>query len=441
VKVRRSLLAVLAVVALTTAACSGDDADSDATTASSPAPASTTVAPTTSEAASTTVADPSTTVPTIAPPATAPPAGPDAMLEIVTRLAGDELTGRDENTDGWFGAQAYLTDQLATIAEPIDPGAEDTDGYLQRTPSGVNVVGVIRGSELPDEYVLVGAHYDHLGVDGCRTTDPADTICNGAADNAAGVAVALDAVRATVSQTPPRRSIILAFWDREEDGLLGSAEFVAEPVVPLDQIVAYVNFDIQGANLSPALRTSTIMVGAETGGQPLIDSATRATQASTLNTVGLSLIFGQGRSDHASLVDGGVPAVFFTDANNGCYHTAQDDLAHLDTAKLEQQLATATELITDLSSTDTVPVFQADAPVAAFADAAGMLGIVSMAQPDFGILGAEQQAAAETYLADLTRIVGEGEAAFDDADVGVLLGGAAALVSALAEAPCDGYLG
>jgi Zn-dependent M28 family amino/carboxypeptidase len=358
----------------------------------------------------------------------------------VTRLAGDELTGRDENTDGWFGAQAYLAEQLATFAEPIDPAAEDTDGFLQRTPSAVNVIGVVRGSELPDEYVLVGAHYDGLGIDGCRTTDPADTICNGAADNAAGVAVALDAVRAVVAQTPPRRSIILAFWDREEDGLLGSAEFVADPIVPLTQIVGYVNFDIQGANLSPALRSTTVMVGAETGGPPLVAAATRATQSSSLTTAALSLIFGQGRSDHASLVEGGVPAVFFTDANNGCYHTATDDLAHLDTAKLDQQLATATTLIADLSSTADIPVFQAEAPVATFADAQSMLGVVTTGQPDFGMLPPDQRAAADTYVADLVRIVDEGEAAFDDADLGVLLGGAAALVDGLAEVPCDAYL-
>jgi hypothetical protein len=442
VNVRRPLIAVLATAALLAAACSGDDADSDATTESSPpAPATSTAAPTTADAVTTTTAgDVSTTAAPTSPPATAPPDGPDGMLAMVTQLAGDELTGRDENTDGWFGAQAYLAEQLATFAEPIDPSAEDTDGYLQRTAAAVNVIGIIPGAELPDEYVLVGAHYDHLGVDGCRTADPADTICNGAADNAAGVAVALAAVRQVVAQTPPRRSIILAFWDREEDGLLGSAEFVADPVVPLDQIIGYVNFDIQGANLSPALRTSTVMVGAETGGRPLVDAATRAAQASTLNTVGLSVIFGQGRSDHASLVAGGVPAVFFTDANNGCYHTAQDDLAHLDTAKLDQQLATATALIAELSTTDAVPVFQADAPVATFADAQAMLGIVTAGQADFGMLAPDQRAAADTYVADLTRIVDEGEAAFDDADIGVVLGGAAGLVEALAEVPCDGYL-
>jgi hypothetical protein len=435
------VLAVIAAVALLAGACSGDDADSDGTEETTPttaAPASTTADPTTaptnpptSSPAVETSASPTTTTAT-------PPAG-DGMLAVVTRLAADELTGRDENTDGWFGAQAYLAEQLATFAEPIDPSAEDLDGYLQRTPSAVNVIGVIPGSELPDEYLLVGAHYDHLGIDGCSTSDPADTICNGAADNAAGVGVALEAVRQVVAQTPPRRSIVLAFWDREEDGLLGAAEFVEDPVVPLDQIVGYVNFDIQGANLSPALRDWTAIVGAETGGQPLLDAAARAAEASSLNTMGLSLIFGQGRSDHAPLAAAGVPVVFLTDANNGCYHTAQDDMAHLDTAKLEQQLLTAIALIGDLLSTDELPVFQPDAPAATFADAQTLLEIVTVGRPDFALFDPEQRAAAEAYAADMTRIVEEGEDAFDEEDVAVLLGGAAGLVEALAQAPCDSY--
>lgn len=431
----RSVLALLAAVALAAAACSGDDAG-DGTGAPTTAPPATTASASTTAPA--TSSPPATTGPstTVAPASTEPPPTAEGMLDVVTRLAADELTGRNENTDGWFGAQAYLTEQLATFAEPIDPTATGAEGYLQRTASSVNVIGIVPGTDLPDEYVLVGAHYDHLGVGDCATSDPADTICNGAADNAAGVAVALEAVRAAISAQPPTRSIMVAFWDREEDGLLGSQEFVADPVVPIAQIVGYVNFDIQGANLSPGLSSSTVMVGAETGGPALVAAAARATEASTLNTVALSLIFGQGRSDHASLVAGGVPSVFFTDANNGCYHSAQDDLAHLDTTKMQQQLATATALIGDLATTAEVPAFVADAPVATFADAQSMLTLVTAGQPDFGLLAAEDAASGEAYLAELTRIVGEGEAAFDDADVGVVLAGAAALVDALARGAC-----
>ena len=98
---------------------------------------------------------------------------------------------------------------------------------------------------------MVGAHYDHLGSS-CPTAVAGDTICNGATDNATGVAATLAIGRAIAAQSkPPRRSVILAFWDREEDGLLGSQFYTQNPLVPLADTVGYVNFDIQGANLLP----------------------------------------------------------------------------------------------------------------------------------------------------------------------------------------------
>ena len=205
-------------------------------------------------------------------------------------------------------------------------------------------------------------------------------------------------------------------------------------------MVAYLNFDIQGANLLPSLRETTVMVGAETGGPALVTAAARATQSSTLQTLALSLIFGQGRSDHANFVSAGVPSVFFTDATNGCYHTTRDDIAAVDFAKLDQQIATAAALTDDLLTTDEVPAIVPNAPVATYNDAVSMLAVVHTGQADIGLLAPAEQAAYEQYVAQLQRIVDEGEAAFDDTDIGQLLGGAADLVEALANSECDGYL-
>ena len=63
-------------------------------------------------------------------------------------------------------------------------------------------------------------------------------------------------------------------WDAEEDGLLGSAYYASDPLVPLEQTVAYINFDIQGSDLLPSIANSTIAVGAETGGQTLVEAVT-----------------------------------------------------------------------------------------------------------------------------------------------------------------------
>jgi hypothetical protein len=426
-----------------------DDANTVATTVAAPATsvtAATTVAPTaTTNPPSTTP----TTIPqtsaalTSAPTTTVAEAGFDAPA-VVERLASDELAGRNDGTEGWRAAQEYLAEQLAAISEPAFADLPGIAGYIQEGPS-TNIAGILRGSELPDEYVVIGAHYDGLGdaaegADGCRVLDPGDTICNGAADDAAGVAAVLAVANHVAESAPPRRSLLIAFWDREEDGLIGSADFLAAPVIPVDQMVAYVNFDIQGANLLPSLRNTTVMVGAETGGPALVAAATRATQSSTLRTLVLSLVFGQGRSDHANFVSAGVPSVFFSDANNGCYHTTRDDISNLDFAKLEQQIRTAVALTDDLLVTDEVPSIVTDAPVTTYADAVNMLEVVDAGQVDVALLAPAEQSAYADYRAELQRIVDDGEAAFDDADIGPVLSGAAALVDALANTECDGYV-
>src|SRR5438309_596742 len=175
---------------------------------------------------------------------------------------------------------------------------------------------------------MIGAHYDHLGTrsaaDGsCHARGtPGGHVCNGATDNAAGVAATLAIGEALRSlPTPPRRSVILALWDAEEDGLLGSLYYVNNPVVPLANTVAYVNFDIQGANLLPSLRRTSFAVGPETGGAVLEDVLRAAVAAEGLGTRPLSYIFGQLRSDYANFVARQVPTVFFSDATGGCYHT------------------------------------------------------------------------------------------------------------------------
>ena len=163
-----------------------------------------------------------------------------------------------------------MISQLSEFAQPLVDGATGPDAYRQAFDAGTNVVGVIPGTDLAAEYVILGAHYDHLGSN-CTLSRPGDTICNGATDNATGVAAALAIGRSIAGQPePPRRSVVIGLWDAEEDGLLGSAAYVSDPLVPLDQTIAYLNFDIQGTNISPSLRNVTVLVGAETGGPNLV---------------------------------------------------------------------------------------------------------------------------------------------------------------------------
>src|SRR5262245_42632054 len=199
------------------------------------------------------------------------PRAKDGLRRVTERLAGSALRGRDNDTPESLRAQAVIGRQLRPLGEGVI-----LQPFTQSGQAGTNVLTVIRGRELPDEYVVVGAHYDHLDsrsdANGrCRSRGtPGGEICNGATDNATGVALVLAVGRAlTRLPTPPRRSVVLALWDAEEDGLLGSLYYVNNPLVPLTDTVAYVNVDIAGSNLLPSLSGTTFAVGAETGGPAL----------------------------------------------------------------------------------------------------------------------------------------------------------------------------
>ena len=121
----------------------------------------------------------------------------------------------------------------------------DRNGYLQPFVAGGcsmnNILAVIPGKS--DEYVIVGAHYDHVGI---GVAVDGDSCYNGADDNASGVSAVLQIARAVKKmRKTPERGIIFAFWDGEEKGLLGSRHFV-ENCAFLSHVSAYMNFDMIG---------------------------------------------------------------------------------------------------------------------------------------------------------------------------------------------------
>jgi hypothetical protein len=449
---RRPIIGLLAL-ALLAAACSSDESSSDTTAVA--APASTAASPTdppatASDATDATVIEPSSTDSSATDAAATNPPSTDTTATdvpstdapstetargIVEALASDDLGGRDNGSPGSLAAQSLLVEVLSHFAEPIYPDASGDDGFRQPFDRGTNLLAVIPGGDLADEYVMIGAHYDHLGSN-CPSSDPDDSICNGAIDNATGVAAAIEVARAIAADGVPRRSVVIGLWDAEEDGLLGSAAYIADPAVPIANTVAYINFDMQGATLTPALANVSVVVGAETGGPGLVDAVQRAIAGSTLDISMLSLLFGQGRSDHANFVAAGVPSAFFTDATGGCYHTAQDDVDVVSFEKLDRQIMLSTSLARDLVATDTPPVLDPTVPISTYADAVAMLEIGTTGAADFGTFNAAGQAAAEKFLPQVQALVDGGPAAFDDASVGTLLNASAAFVEALTSGGC-----
>ena len=349
----------------------------------------------------------------------------------VRRLAGDDTAGRNNNTAGSTTARQYILDQLQPITDPVG------GSYTHAINLGTNVLGVIPGTDLPGKYVIVGAHYDHVGSS-CTSKEAGDTICNGATDNAAGVAAAL-AIARDIARNPTRRSVIIAIWDREEDGLLGSLAYTQNPPVPLADTVGYVNFDIQGANLLPALRNTTFAVGAESGGTRFQDIVQAAAGPQSLDTHLFSAIFGQGRSDYANFLNVDVPSVFYTDSTGPCYHTNQDEPGVVDYGKLDQQIATALATTRELGNTGNPPAWTENDPVV-YQDVVTFAGVVDLAVTNIDRFSAQDQQTITNIQTRVDAIRDDGPDEFESNDVSTLIGDAVTAVNLLTRGTCESFV-
>ena len=380
----------------------------------------------------------------------AAPHAQNGLGSVIKKLASKKLAGRDNATPESLLAQTYLIRKLRRLGPGLNGGGTDDAAYKQafnfNGQSGTNLLGVIPGTDLAAEYVMIGAHYDHLdtrsdGSGNCFANGaPGGEICNGAADNASGVGATLAIGKAIKKLGPTRRSIILAFWDAEEDQLNGSGYYSLNPLVPNGAVKGYINFDVQGADLLPSLKTVSFAVGAETGGSVFGAMVTDAVQAEGLQTRLVSFIFGQLRSDYVNLVNAGIPTVFFTDANNGCYHTVNDDPKYVDFPKLRLQTHIAFRTALALSETNAPPSFAPPNPaLATWTDLLRVAELVQTAQVDLALFSPADQALLAGINTTLQGIVADGEAAFDSGDVGTLLTSAINVVSALRRVPCQKF--
>lgn len=168
-----------------------------------------------------------------------------------------------------------------------------------------NVIGILPGTERPQEYVLHTAHWDHLGR--CTPASDGDDICNGAVDNATGTAALVALAEAHAKAGSPRRSLVFLAVTAEESGLLGSAWYGANPVYPLAQTVGGVNMD---AFLVAGVARDVTVVG---GGKSQLDSFLNAALEADGRTATPDSSPEAGyyyRSDHFSLAKRGVPMLY-----------------------------------------------------------------------------------------------------------------------------------
>ncbi|WCE06134.1 M28 family metallopeptidase [Pseudoxanthomonas sp. JBR18] len=168
-----------------------------------------------------------------------------------------------------------------------------------------NVVGVLPGSETPDEAVLYMAHWDHLGK---HEGEPGDNIYNGAVDNATGVAGILEVADAFAHQDPkPKRSVVFLAVTLEESGLLGSKYYVAHPTFPLNKIAGVINIDAMSVAGKARDLTVTGMGASQLEDllKPLAEAQGRTLHAESSPQSGFYF-----RSDHFNFAKAGVPALY-----------------------------------------------------------------------------------------------------------------------------------
>ncbi len=300
---------------------------------------------------------------------------PDTMgiRRDVEHLASDALEGRGTGTAGNDSAAAYIARRFESLRLATVPnGCEGSDAALHARcerkyfqpfvarsaaaahaglPSELpsqNVVALLRGSDpvLANEYVVLGAHFDHLGRSGATALDPdsAEAIRNGADDNASGTAAVMELAR-LLSRHAPRRSVIFVAFSGEELGLLGSQRFVDRSPVPIDRVVAMLNFDMVGR-----LRNDRVIVyGVETATEmrALVDGAATGTG---LEVRGVG--DGYGPSDHSSFYARGIPVLhFFTDLHED-YHRATDDAHKVSAAGVGRVVGLAERVVRTIADRD-----------------------------------------------------------------------------------------
>lgn len=243
--------------------------------------------------------------------------------------------------DGWSKlVRAGGNDPARLAADAAKPGfrAVALDLKLDVTAESrlrpfdsVNVIATLPGTDREDEGVLLLAHWDHLGL--CRPPGAADRICNGAVDNASGVALLIEVARRLKQGPRPRRSLYFIATTAEEMGLIGARMLAANPPLPRDHIVAAINFDTVA--VAPAGEPIAVIGRGRTKLDPIIDAAARAQHRRVDDSDAANAFL--TRQDGWELLKAGIPAVMlggaFSDAARlatflaGDYHKPTDDLA------------------------------------------------------------------------------------------------------------------
>lgn len=248
--------------------------------------------------------------------------------ELAERLAGKPLKNLRSDIDGDLKPRSFKGAPLVEISVSMKP----LMGKGKK-----NVIGIWRGkdSKLKDEYIVIGAHYDHVGRgQGRGGMGKKGEVHNGADDNASGTSTLLDIAEA-IRETKPKRSIIVMWFDEEEGGLVGSKQWCSNPTVPMDMIVAMINVDMVGRNAVTKLASGVEKEAGKPKYPKLVTVLAKAEKKFRLQFDWNEADEYVQRSDQWNFMEKGVPAVFFFGGMHADYHRDTDDVEKINFQKEE----------------------------------------------------------------------------------------------------------
>jgi Peptidase family M28/PDZ domain len=277
----------------------------------------------------------------------------DQLQGHVNVLANDAMAGREAGTPGGRAAAEYLVERLEEMGLE---GAGTRGTFYQRFGAGYrNVLARLPGRDpdLSSEIVVLCAHYDHIGRGSRKSSlGRVGMIHNGADDNASGTSAIVELAEAfSLLSEPPRRTVLFAFWDAEEKGLLGSKHWILNPTVPQDRIVAVINFDMIGRLRDDQLT----LFGTRT--------AHRYRRLVSLNNAqpDLRIDFSwdmTGNADHYPFYQRNIPVLFAHTGVHDEYHRETDDADLINSQGMTRVVRLLFGVSYDLAEDEECPTFR-----------------------------------------------------------------------------------
>ncbi|HCI15386.1 MAG TPA: hypothetical protein DE027_00985, partial [Candidatus Marinimicrobia bacterium] len=277
------------------------------------------------------------------------------VIQITHSLADEMLIKHGQSI---AELRSKLDEQLTPLSFTVDCKVSANVNLKFGKEIATNMIGFIEGNDpvLKDEYIIVGAHFDHLGLGGRRSgsLNP-DTLIihNGADDNASGTAGILELSYKFMSNRHLlKRSVLVICFDAEEKGLLGSKYYVKNPARNISNTAMMVNMDMVGR-----LNDSPVVLGGVGSSGNFVniieDASNRHTLEIETNMGGMDF----GRSDHASFYRENIPVLFFFTGAHEDYHKPTDDWDKIDYKGEKKILDFIYDLIIDVSQLEKKPAF------------------------------------------------------------------------------------